>query len=226
MFSGIRLLQFLFVGTSLLLAIYPYADIWFSDLFYKGNNQFVVQHYLVGRAYFYEFIIREIMMPLIVFLLLFFPIIVKFSGFLKKRFISYNLKLKDIGFIWTSVIMLTFVVSFLLKGLWGRARPVDTTIFDGEKIFASWIFYSDQCQQNCSFVSGDATVGFFIVVLYYITNKQKFFYAGIIAGLLIGVLRIGSGAHFLSDVLMSFVVVNIILKINQHIFFRWTKAKL
>ena len=71
MFSGIRLLQFLFVGTSLLLAIYPYADIWFSDLFYKGNNQFVVQHYLVGRAYFYEFIIREIMMPLIVFLLLF-----------------------------------------------------------------------------------------------------------------------------------------------------------
>ena len=225
MFSVIKIFYLLFILLSLILAAYPSADISFSGIFYRGNNQFLVQHYLVSSSYFYEFIIRDVLMPLIVVFLLFFPIIIKFSKYLKTKFHKYNFKIKDIFFIWISALFVTVIVSSVLKNLWGRARPVDTTIFDGDKIFTPWTFYSTQCLDNCSFVSGDASVGFFIACFYYITKNNKFLYLSIVIGLIIGIVRIGAGAHFLSDVLMSFVVVNVILHITRYLFAKWEKTK-
>lgn len=225
MFSVIKIFYLLFILSSLVLAFYPSADIGFSSIFYRGNNQFFVQHYLVSSSYFYEFVIRDVLMPLIVVFLLFFPIILKFSKYLKTKFHQYNFKIIDIFFIWVSAILVTGVVSSLLKNLWGRARPVDTTIFDGDKIFTPWTFYSTQCLDNCSFVSGDASVGFFIACFYYITKNNKFIYLSIIAGLIIGIVRIGAGAHFLSDILMSFVVVNMVLQVTRYLFEKWEKTK-
>ena len=225
MFNWIKIFYFLFILLSFFLAIYPSADIGFSSIFYRGDNQFFVQHYLVSSAYFYEFVVRDVFLPLIVIFLLLFPIIIKFSKYLKNRFHLYNFKIRDIVFIWTSALIITGVVSFLLKNLWGRARPVDTTIFDGDKIFTPWTFYSTQCLDNCSFVSGDASVGFFIACFYYITKNNKFLYLSIAIGLIIGIVRIGAGAHFLSDILMSFVVVNMILHITRYLFVKWEKTK-
>ena len=225
MFSGIKLFHFLFVGLSLFLAINSSVDIWFTEIFYKGNNQFFVQHYLVSKVYFYEFFIRDVFLPLIVIFLLFFPIVIKFSRYLKNKFILFDFKTTDICFIWASTIIMTFVISFLLKDLWGRARPVDTIAFGGEKVFTPWWVYSTECLDNCSFVSGDASVGFFIACIYYITNNIKFFYISILFGLIIGIVRVGAGAHFLSDVLMSFVVINVILKLTHYMFSKWIKTK-
>ena len=225
MFSGIRLFYLLFILLSFVLAIYPSADIGFSSIFYKGNNQFFVQHYLVSSVYFYEFLVRNVMMPLIIVFLLFFPILIKLSKYLKNKFHIYNFKIRDILFVWISALLIAVLINFVLKNLWGRARPVDTIIFDGEKIFTPWTFYSTQCLDNCSFVSGDASVGFFIACLYYVTNNNKFLYFSIIVGLIIGVVRIGAGAHFLSDILMSFVVVNIVLQFTRYLFIKWEKTK-
>lgn len=225
MFSVIKILYFLLLLLSVILAVYPATDIGFSNIFYRGDNQFLVQHYLVGKAYYYEFVVRDVLMPLIVVFLLFFPIIIKFSNYLKNKFRAYDFKIMDIFFIWISALIVSGVVSAVLKNLWGRARPVDTTIFDGDKIFTPWTYYSTQCLDNCSFVSGDASVGFFIVCYYYITKNNKFFYLSIAAGMLIGIVRIGAGAHFLSDILMSFVVVNIILQSIRYLFVKWEKTK-
>ena len=225
MFSVIKILYFLLLLLSVILAVYPATDIGFSNIFYRGDNQFLVQHYLVGKAYYYEFVVRDVLMPLIVVFLLFFPIIIKFSNYLKNKFRAYDFKIMDIFFIWISALIVSGVVSAVLKNLWGRARPVDTTIFDGDKIFTPWTYYSTQCLDNCSFVSGDASVGFFIVCYYYITKNNKFFYFSIVAGMFIGIVRIGAGAHFLSDILMSFVVVNIILQSIRYLFVKWEKTK-
>ena len=225
MFSVIKILYFLLLLLSVILAVYPATDIGFSNIFYRGDNQFLVQHYLVGKAYYYEFVVRDVLMPLIVVFLLFFPIIIKFSNYLKNKFRAYDFKIMDIFFIWISALIVSGVVSAVLKNLWGRARPVDTTIFDGDKIFTPWTYYSTQCLDNCSFVSGDASVGFFIVCYYYITKNNKFFYLSIVAGMFIGIVRIGAGAHFLSDILMSFVVVNIILQSIRYLFVKWEKTK-
>ena len=112
-----------------------------------------------------------------------------------------------------------------LKTFWGRARPVDTVIFEGDKILTSWITYSNECLSNCSFVSGDASVGFFIACLYYLNKNIKVLYISILFGLIIGFVRIGAGAHFLSDILMSFVVVNLVLTMVYGMFSKWIFKK-
>ena len=225
MFKSTKLIFICFIGLSFFLAAFPFFDVLFSNLFYSGNNQFVVQHYPVHSIYFYEFIIREMMLPIIIIFLLFFPIIIKISEKTKNKFIEFNFKTKDILYIWTSAIFVTIVVESVFKGFWGRARPVDTTLFGGEKDFSAWINYSAECATNCSFVSGDASVGFFISCLYYITKKNTYLYLSIVFGLIIGLTRIGAGAHFLSDISMSFVLVNLILFINYYCFTQWSKTK-
>ena len=54
----------------------------------------------------------------------------------------------------------------------------------------------------CSFVSGDASVGFSIIVLYFITKKVLFLYLSLISGILLGFVRIIAGGHFLSDIVL------------------------
>ena len=64
-----------------------------------------------------------------------------------------------------------------------------------------------------------------IQVLYLYTMKMIVIILKIVIGLIIGIVRIGAGAHFLSDVLMSFVVVNVILHITRYLFAKWEKTK-
>ena len=58
----------------------------------------------------------------------------------------------------------------LLKGFWGRARPNDILELGGNDNFSAWFQYSDACNANCSFVSGDASVGFALIAMYFITK--------------------------------------------------------
>ena len=224
MFKGIGIFYLLFFTISIVLAIFPFLDNAFTSIFYRGNNQFVVQHYLVSIFHFYEFIIRDLFMPLIVVVILFLPIVLKFSNFLKNRLNMFDLKIDEIIYVWMSALSVVIVVNSL-KTFWGRARPVDTFIFDGDKIFTSWIAYSNECLSNCSFVSGDASVGFFIACLYYLNKNIKILYISILFGLIIGFVRIGAGAHFLSDILMSFVVVNLVLTMVYGMFSKWIFKK-
>ena len=76
------------------------------------------------------------------------------------------------------------IVNYILKGLWGRARPEDVMQYGGSKIFTPWFSTSDACISNCSFVSGDAAVGFSFIVLYFLTKISKFFYLSILGFLL------------------------------------------
>ena len=63
-------------------------------------------------------------------------------------------------------MFLIIIVNVLLKGFWGRARPNDILELGGEENFSAWFQYSDACSTNCSFVSGDASVGFSLIVIY------------------------------------------------------------
>ena len=54
----------------------------------------------------------------------------------------------------------------MLKGFWGRARPNDILELGGKDNFSAWFQYSDACNANCTFVSGDASEGLSLIVLY------------------------------------------------------------
>ena len=91
----------------------------------------------------------------------------------------------------------------ILKNIWGRARPGDVIQLGGEESFTPWYELSSACTSNCSFVSGDASVGFSIITLYFITKKNYFAYLAIVLGFLLGFIRILAGGHFLSDILFA-----------------------
>ena len=94
-----------------------------------------------------------------------------------------------------------------MKNFWGRARPGDVLELGGRDDFSPWYQISDACTSNCSFVSGDAAVGFSLIVLYFVSNNLKYVYLSIIFGFLLGLVRIAEGGHFLSDVIFSAIIV-------------------
>lgn len=97
------------------------------------------------------------------------------------------------------------VVNGVLKNHWDRARPVQVEAFGGTQTFTPPMVLADQCDDNCSFVSGDAAIMFFLHSFAYVLARRRrtVFYAGIGAGLVGGFLRIAMGKHFFSDVLFA-----------------------
>ena len=84
----------------------------------------------------------------------------------------------------------------MLKKFWGRARPNDILELGGKDNFSAWFQYSDACSANCSFVSGDASVGFSLIVLYLITKNKLFFWLSLLSGIILGTVRISEGGIF------------------------------
>ena len=94
-----------------------------------------------------------------------------------------------------------------MKNFWGRARPGDVLELGGKDNFSAWYQISDACTSNCSFVSGDAAVGFSLIALYLVSDNLKYVYLSIIFGFILGLIRIAEGGHFLSDVIFSAIIV-------------------
>jgi lipid A 4'-phosphatase len=98
------------------------------------------------------------------------------------------------------------VVNGILKEHWGRARPREIVAFGGNKQFTKAFVLSDQCETNCSFVSGEASLGFYGLTFMFIARRRKrktIASASLLIGSLIGLLRMSLGAHFLSDVIFA-----------------------
>ena len=100
------------------------------------------------------------------------------------------------------------VVNLLLKDQWGRARPAQVAEFGGERQFTSAWVISDACGKNCSFVCGDASVGFLLVAGVFVSRRPRLWLvASLLAGGVLGYMRIAQGGHFFSDVIFSWYAV-------------------
>ena len=177
-------------------------DIYISDLFYEGNQKFFIESFNLTSI-----ITRKVFLPLLVIYIFICPV---FSLYIpiKNIFFGFKFILKDIVFIFSSVFFnLIIIVNVLLKGFWGRARPNDIMEFGGKDSFSAWFEYSNACNTNCSFVSGDASVGFSLIALYFITKNKLFFWLSLLSGIILGTVRILEGGHFLSDVLISGLII-------------------
>lgn len=98
------------------------------------------------------------------------------------------------------------VVNTLFKDTWGRARPSQIAAFGGDKMFSPAPWFSNQCDDNCSFVSGHAALAFWLVAFAFLVPQRIRAWAIVGAlgfGFLIGLVRVMQGAHFLSDVLFA-----------------------
>ena len=187
----------------------PSIDLYVSGLFYYGSQQFALQSFDLISIFF-----RDILLPLILIYILILPIVGRFTK-IDKIFFNYRFSIKEIILLWGSqIIGVLIFVNLILKNLWGRARPNDILPLGGKESFSPWYEITNVCESNCSFVSGDASVGFSIIFLYLITKKIFFFYASVVAGVVFGLIRIMAGGHFLSDIFFAgifIVILNIIL---------------
>ena len=123
---------------------------------------------------------------------------------IKKIYFNFNFNFKNITFLYfIQIFNLVVVVNVLFKNLWGRARPNDVLELGGWEQFTPWYQISENCSTNCSFVSGDASVGFSLIALYFITEKKIYIWLSLISGGFLGVIRISEGGHFLSDIIIA-----------------------
>ncbi len=187
----------------------PEIDLFISSLFYYGDNQFLIQSY-----YFVSVLFSKILIPLLLLYIFVLPIVLRFLP-IQKIYFGYKFSISEIIFIWLSgMFTMLLIVNVLLKNMWGRVRPNDILPFGGIESFTPWYKISDSCASNCSFVSGDASVGFFLVIFYFITKKGFYLYLGLVLGSLLGVIRIVAGGHFFSDIIFSQIAVTIFVLVS------------
>lgn len=101
-----------------------------------------------------------------------------------------------------------FVVNGVLKDHWGRARPRDVERFGGTRAFTPALLPAEQCEDNCSFVSGHSSFVFAGFSLALLARRRALAIAGVVVlGGMAGLGRMMQGAHFLSDVVFSGIVL-------------------
>ncbi len=98
------------------------------------------------------------------------------------------------------------VANQIFKDNWGRARPRHIVEFGGDKPFTAALVKSDNCERNCSFVSGEASSMFALLFAAAAVFRRRVLVliaAGIVLGGTAGLIRMQQGAHFLSDVVFA-----------------------
>jgi len=109
------------------------------------------------------------------------------------------------------------VVNATLKDNFGRARPRDVQEFGGPKLFTPAFVMADECRTNCSFSSGDTAGAFFSLSLAMAFGRRRaLFVTSVVFGVAVSIARMAAGAHFFSDILVSFFVMLITADVLYH----------
>ncbi|MGK9167039.1 phosphatase PAP2 family protein [Inquilinus limosus] len=120
------------------------------------------------------------------------------------------------------------VANAVLKDHWGRARPRQVEAFGGTAAFTPPLVPADQCRRNCSFVAGDPTIGFVVHSAAYVVparRRRRIFWGSMALGGALGLLRVGMGGHFFSDVVFAAAVILLVSAgLHTLMFDRWSTA--
>ena len=138
---------------------------------------------------------------------------------LLKRFVTKDApapSLRALVFLGASLLVGSgLIVNLGLKDHSHRPRPVHVREFGGDQDFRPWWRFDGACVRNCSFASGEAASGAWMLAPALLAPPP--FQAAAVVGAVVfavatSALRVGFGGHFLSDVMFgglisAFVVV-------------------
>ena len=185
---------------ALVFSAFPGIDLAVSSLFHRSDGTFLFARPGVGEA------VRDLLRAIF-----WLACVAAVAGFVMIAFFGRKLLGRGMA-VWAYIAMCALVGPGLVANLgfkdhWGRARPVHVTQFGGTKQFTPPLLRTDQCERNCSFVSGEASnffaLGFAVALLAEAARRRRLFWAAIAAGSFAGLIRIGAGGHFLSDVVFA-----------------------
>jgi lipid A 4'-phosphatase len=187
------------LAISMLLVAFPGIDIEVSRLFCSGKRLFS------GHAVGWVKVVRG------VFAAIFFAsVAATLAGLVLTRGGTRRwLRLRSLQWWYLAVCLAVgpgLVANVGFKNHWGRARPNDIVEFGGKKAFTPALLPTDQCDSNCSFISGEAAAAFVPFYALGVVCPQwagLLFAAGTVSGLTAGLVRVSQGGHFLSDVVFA-----------------------
>lgn len=204
----------LFAVAAIALFSFPHIDLAVSGVFADGANGFPLQHdrvlQVMNRGITWATRLAGLVL-LILTLLAWLPRKLLASGWgarlaARKRAIAFLLVALALG--------PGLLVNSVLKDHSGRARPVTIEQFGGTQKFTPAFAPADQCRRNCAFVSGHAAVAAFLFAGWFVARSRSarrgWLAAGLLAGLAVGVARMATGSHFLSDVLVAMMLIWIV----------------
>ena len=129
---------------------------------------------------------------------------------------------------WTLVLAPGVLANLVLKENWGRARPVQVTQFSGEQRFTPWWDSRGACPKNCSFVTGEGAGAFWALAPAALTPPQwrpLAYGAALGFGVAVSGLRVGVGAHFVSDVVFAGVFTFLVIWLVHGLVYRWRRTR-
>ena len=191
------------VFVSLLLYLYPQTDIAVSRLFYTPGEGFL-QHKTVWERFFYRSV------PVVLIALYSGALLLWLSNRLMHRSLLGFDGRKLLYTVLVAALGSGLLVNVVLKGNWGRARPVQIEAFGGDRHFTPPFVLSDQ--RGRSFSSGHTSGAFALLALVFLARRHRLAVAAAVTayGTAVSVARIAAGGHFFSDVVVSTFIMYIV----------------
>jgi len=195
---------------TVLFYLSPDLDIRFSTLFYTESDRFRGSNAALFAALRLGYIYFMVLGGLAALAMFFRSLAIG-----ARR----EVPLRVWGFAVTSFLIgPLFLTNSILKTFWGRARPSEIVQFGGDKQFSlPWVI-SDQCDFNCSFVSGEGSALAAIMIMYWVlfwpnlprAARRVSALVFLPAGLFGIALRIIVGGHFLSDSVFAILLMALV----------------
>lgn len=188
------------------LLVLPWIDLEISEYFYhKGDFK------LQGTSIYF---VWDWIIPILLVMIGLGIFIVWLIGYLRNKKWILNINTKVMLLTSGSMFLGTgLIINGIFKTFWGRARPYQILEFGGVKFFTAPFVLSKQCEWDCSFMSGHASIGFWSLSLALLV-KGRFRNLAIVGSLMLGIamglIRIIEGNHFVSDVFFS-GMINVLL---------------
>lgn len=178
----------------------PHIDPTITALFY--NNGFIYTNHPVA-----QFLYKSV--PILAIILALFSL--SALGYMSYKKISSfkGVSKRSVLLIFLVLLLGPGLGATLTKDTFGRARPHQTTLFGGDKNYTPPAVVTNQCEKNCSFVCGHATMAYSLIVLAFVvpTRLQAIlFWSTFSFGTAVGLTRMVQGGHFFSDVVFAFIV--------------------
>ena len=197
------------IGLTLALAlawiftVWPQLDLWASSQFHAASGEFVGDRLGVVR-WLYQGIPWSGRFYALV------GVVVLVVSLWRPHPVGGRWSRRLAALAWVSLLGSGLLVNAGLKEYWGRARPVQVSEFGGKQHFSPPLQPTNQCEHNCSFVSGHATSGYILMavgLMGSVATRRRWLSIGLVWGAVVSLARIAEGGHFLSDTLFAGLAV-------------------
>lgn len=211
---------FVIAAASLLFFAFPQIDVAVSDWVHVPGQGFELKHSEYLK--YFRRIGKEL--PIVLALLSFAALMATTTSCRVHRIVR---PAHSIFLLATLGLGPGLLVNLVLKNNWGRARPRETLGFGGDWPFTPAWVDADHCSANCSFVSGEAAMSFWLVALAFIVAPRwrlAVISITLLFSFAVSLNRVLFGAHFLSDVVIAWAIMLGVLAAGHRLFLQKPRA--